>query len=204
LVAEQMRLMARAAFISHMRTVPSSLPVARVCPSGLNALASGMASAAPAQAHTAASSASAAAQDARIAAEVKTGDPTVKALAMKRGWTYKTYQATACYGYKHPFWGKQRNSAGCTVAHFTLAGGVAYNGKQAWGQWISYGKGSVYGVSVKKTWLGYWNNGAKNYPYYMDLGANGNVSVKFFESHDFYLRIDVHRNGAATLRGGAA
>ncbi|MFB7739981.1 hypothetical protein ACFC08_37810 [Streptomyces sp. NPDC056112] len=145
-----------------------------------------------------------AAEDARIAAQVKAGDPSIVPLAKKRGWKYKTYQATACYGYKHPFWGKKRNTAGCTVAYFTLSGEVAYNGKQAWGQWISYGSGHAYGVSVKKTWLGYWNNGAKKRPYYMDLGANGHVSVKFFEAHDFYLRIDVHRNGTAGLRGGAA
>ncbi|MFB7498761.1 hypothetical protein ACFC09_29440 [Streptomyces sp. NPDC056161] len=148
--------------------------------------------------------AQASAANARIAMQVEAGNPAVKSLAEKHGWKYKTYQATACYGYKHPFWGKVRHTAGCDVAHFSLSGEVAYNGKQAWGQWISYGTGHAYGVSVKKTWLGYWNNGAKKHPYYMDLGANGHVSVKFWESHDFYLRIDVHRNGTAGLRGGKA
>lgn len=146
---------------------------------------------------------SGAAQSARIAAQVKAGNPAIRTLAQKSGWKYKTYQATACYGYKHPFWGKSRNTPGCTVAHFTLTGEVAYNGKQAWGQWIDYGTGHVYGVSVKKTWLGFWNNGAIRSPYFVDLGANGHVSVKFWGSNDFYLRIDVHRNGTAALRGGA-
>jgi len=168
--------------------------------------ADAFATAAPqASSHTVTSAkARVAAEDARIAAQVKAHNPKIVSLAKKRGWKYKTYTATACYGYKHPFWGKQRDSAGCAIAHFTLSGEVAYNGKQAWGQWISYGTGHAYGVTVKKTWVGYWNNGAKAHPYYMDLGANGRVNVKFLEGHDFYMRIDVHRNGTASLRGGGA
>jgi hypothetical protein len=37
----------------------------------------------------------------------------------------------------------------------------------------------------------------------MDLGANGHADMKI-KNQDFYIRIDVHRDGSAKLRGGLA
>lgn len=40
-------------------------------------------------------------------------------------------------------------------------------------------------------------------PCFMDLGANGHADMKI-KNQDFYIRIDVHRDGSAKLRGGLA
>jgi hypothetical protein len=163
-------------------------------------------------AHTAATSSTsavaavlAATEAATITSQVKAGNQAIKDLAKNQGWQYKTFEATICLRGK-PFWGRKHDSPDCALAHLTLTGEVAYNGKEVWGQRVDTGLGSMADITVKRTWRGFWNNGAQKHPYFMDLGANGHARGSILGQTiidgDFYIRIDVYPNGTARLRGG--
>jgi hypothetical protein len=86
---------------------------------------------------------------------------------------------------------------------------VAYNGKQAWGKSINASGGGIGGAlkggaSVKTTWKGYVNNGAKKSlngsGKYMQLGANFAVDL-VYRNFNSFMRINVYPNGKARLAG---
>jgi hypothetical protein len=138
------------------------------------------------------------------ASVVMAASPSTQPLATKKGWKYRTYHATACYASGQPFFGKP-NGARCAVAYATLSGVVAYNGKQAWGQFINSSGGGAKTTTVKTTWKGFVNNGAKaplaGGARRMQIGANYHVDLTYTK-FDVYIRISVYPNGTARLSGG--
>ena len=128
--------------------------------------------------------------------------PATPDTASAAGWHYTSYEWTIC-----GFTGTViRGGAGghklCQGSgYLTVSGSVAYNGRQAWTQWITCAHGSAKGFTVTVTWCGTWNNGAEKYPYYLDLGANG-WFTDVAGGHSVWLRIDVHPNGSSDARGG--
>ncbi len=116
-------------------------------------------------------------------------------------WYYKNVTGTICYG-NHLYWGGRNGTLYCTEAYETVAGEFAYNGYNAWEQWLSCSHGSSYPFNVSQSWCGVWNNGAYA-PYgYLDLGANGAVTVTGYGSSGFWVRIDCYKGGGVHLRGG--
>jgi hypothetical protein len=107
-----------------------------------------------------------AAQTTTAPAAVAGANPLV---AKKKGWKYKSFQATSCWLGGRPFSQKPNvffgspNGFRCAVAYVTVSGVVAYNGKQAWGKSINASGGGIGGAlkggaSVKTTWKGYVNS----------------------------------------------
>jgi hypothetical protein len=145
------------------------------------------------------------------AAAVADANPQVK----KKKWKYKSFQATSCWLGGRPFSQKPNvffgspNGFRCAVAYVTVSGVVAYNGKQAWGKSINASGGGIGGAlkggaSVKTTWKGYVNNGAKKSldggGRYMQLGANFAVDL-VYRNFNSFMRINVYPNGKARLAG---
>jgi hypothetical protein len=114
-------------------------------------------------------------------------------------WKTKFVQATICTSGK-PFKGTRKNSLACGLGYTTVSGEVKYNGKKAWVQWLDCQHGSS-GASNSVTWCGTWNNGGGHGYKYLDLGANGEFKIPR-HSHTYWIRIDVHTNGAVKIRGG--
>jgi hypothetical protein len=133
----------------------------------------------------------------------------------KKGWKYKSFEATSCWLGGPPFSQKPNvffgtpNGVRCAVAYVTVSGVVAYNGKQASGQSINASGGGIGGAlkggaSVKTTWKGFVNNGAKKSlagsGKYMQLGANFQVDL-VYRNFNSFMRINVYPNGKARLAG---
>jgi hypothetical protein len=146
------------------------------------------------------------------AAAATDANPLVK---KKKGWKYKSFQATSCWLGGRPFSQKPNvffgtpNGVRCAVAYVTVSGVVAYNGKQAWGKSINASGGGIGGAlkggaSVKTTWKGYVNNGAKKSlagsGKYIQLGANFQVDL-VYRNFNSFMRINVYPNGKARLVG---
>jgi hypothetical protein len=157
---------------------------------GLTMALPGGASAAPAPQARPAAQVSAAADNAPTSA------PST-ALAAK--WKKKFVQATICTNDK-PFKGTRKNNLACGLGYTTVSGEVRYNGKKVTVLWIDCQHGAT-GASNSVTWCGTWNNGGGHGYKYMDLGANGKFKIPH-HSHTYWLRIDVHTNGAVKIRGG--
>jgi hypothetical protein len=162
--------------------VTAALGLAMASPTG--------ASAAPARAAQPAERSSTSAYTAVVSAPAAT-------LAAK--WKKKFVQATICTSGK-PFKGKRKNSLACGLGYTTVSGDVKYNGKKVLVQWLDCQHGSS-GASNTVTWCGTWNNGGGHGYKYLDLGANGEFKIPQ-HSHTYWLRIDVHTNGAVKIRGG--
>ena len=136
------------------------------------------------------------------------------AAGKKHDWKYKSVQASMCYCVP-AFMGPPGQNTPCDLASFTIRADVAYNGKEVWGQQVDPpSRHSALGIKVKDTWHGFYNNGARKYPGFMDVGANGTIHVaanadlgklgKFhvpLEDTDFQLRIDVYPDGTTKVRG---
>lgn len=152
------------------------------------------------------------AQHGRALAAVTDANPLVK---KKKGWKYKSFQATSCWLGGRPFSQKPNvffgspNGFRCAVAYVTVSGVVAYNGKQAWGKSINASGGGIGGALkggalVKTTWKGFVNNGARKSlagsGKYMQLGANFQVDL-VYRNFNSFMRINVYPNGKARLAG---
>ena len=128
--------------------------------------------------------------------------PATPDTASAAGWHYTSYEYSLCAGNKVYEGSASSHPAHCALWHITVSGEVAYNGSQAWTQWINCSAGQGKGSTISVSWCGTWNNGAEGYPYYLDLGANGYARIPGW-GHSVWLRIDVRPNGSSRARGGS-
>ena len=121
-------------------------------------------------------------------------------------WYYNTVKATMCWG-DAPIWGGPNHSFSCAEGFVYVSGEYAYNGYNAWYQWIYCGWATTsnYLASVHPTWCGIYNNGAHNPPGYMDFGLNAEYTFGpggGLGAGTMWERIDVYYWGLLQLRGG--